>query len=104
MVRDRSAQTTLKAEVLEQIRAFTPQQALFPSENESINQLVQQLELINPIPHPLSTENLSCLLGNWQLIYASRGTVVTRRINNIWEAITIKQIVQLPQPRERSLR
>ncbi|HEY9848597.1 MAG TPA: PAP/fibrillin family protein [Leptolyngbyaceae cyanobacterium] len=94
MVIDRTAQTTLKTELLKQIRAFTPQQALFPSKNESINQLVQQLELINPIPQPLSTENLPCLLGNWQLIYASRGTVVTRRINNIWEGITIKQIWQ----------
>lgn len=88
---------TLKTQLLQQIAALDPQQALFPSPNESINQIVQQLENSNPIPQPLQPDYLPHLAGEWQLIYASRGTVVTRRVASIpnWaEAIKIDRVWQ----------
>ncbi|MFB2839819.1 PAP/fibrillin family protein [Floridanema evergladense] len=88
---------SLKTQLLQQIAALDPQQALFPSPNESINQIVQQLENINPISQPLQPDYLPYLIGEWQLIYASRGTVVTRRVASIpsWvEAIKIERVWQ----------
>lgn len=83
MVEDDTARATLKTELFQRVDALEPQQALFPSQEELIDELVQQLECINPIPHPLQSQHLPTLLGDWQLVYASRGTVVTRRIASI---------------------
>lgn len=88
---------TLRTQLLQEIEVLDPQQAIFPSVNESINQIVQQLENINPIPQPLQPDYLPYLIGEWQLIYASRGTVVTRRVASIpnWgEAIKIERVWQ----------
>jgi hypothetical protein len=88
---------TLKTQLLQQIAALNLQQALFPSVNESIDEIVQQLEKTNPIPQPLQPDYLHDLIGKWQLIYASRGTVVTRRVASIpsWvEAIKIERVWQ----------
>lgn len=94
MVTQRNKPTYLKAELLERIRALTSREALFPSETKLIDELVQQLESNNPIIYPLRLNNFPYLLGKWYLVYASRGTVVTRRINNIWGSITTEQIWQ----------
>lgn len=88
---------TLKTQLLQQIAALDPQQALFPSVNESIDEIVQQLEKTNPIRQPLQPDYRPDLLGKWQLIYASRGTVVTRRVASLpnWaEAIKIERVWQ----------
>ncbi len=83
MVEDDTARSTLKTELFRRVDALGVQQALFPSQEERIDELVQQLERINPIPHPLQPNHLHNLLGDWQLVYASRGTVVTRRLASI---------------------
>ena len=97
MVEDDTARSTLKTELFRRVDALEPQQALFPSQEESIDGLVQQLERINPIPQPLQPNHLPTLLGDWQLVYASRGTVVTRQLASIPDflaAIKIKRVWQ----------
>lgn len=91
--------TSLKAQLLSQIEALGTQNALFPSDAEAIDQQVEQLEQQSPLPHPLHPDALPQLLGHWQLIYASRGTVVTRRLSPFSSGlavtgITVEQIWQ----------
>ncbi|MBF2026776.1 MAG: PAP fibrillin [Oscillatoriales cyanobacterium C42_A2020_001] len=97
------ARTQLKNELFQRLEPLGLQQALFPSadrlsEHTAIAQLIQQLEALNPISHPLHTQHLPTLLGNWQLVYASRGTVVTRGLasfsKSLWNGLTIQQIWQ----------
>ena len=77
-------------------------QSLLPFSDTSIDETIQQLEDTNPIPQPLLPNNLSSLVGDWQLVYASNGTVVTRPIseitsfvgsgikaNKIWQSLAI---------------
>jgi hypothetical protein len=94
--------STLKAQLFHQVEALGIQNALFPSEGEAIDQQIMQLEQLNPMPHPLHSASLPHLLGRWELIYASRGTVVTRRLTPSPEfgatGITIQQIWQTLTP------
>lgn len=99
---DEETRSTLKAQLFHQVAALGIENALFPSEAEVIDQLLVQLEQLNPTPHPLHPNSLAQLLGRWELIYASRGTVVTRRlapfssglgatgitIGQIWQTLT----------------
>jgi len=97
MVGDDATRFALKTELLQRVEALGLQQALFPSDGEPIDEIVQQLESINPIPHPLHPDHLPSLLGNWQLVYASKGTVVTRQVASIPDfggTITIKRVWQ----------
>jgi hypothetical protein len=97
MVEDDATRFALKTELLQRVEALGLQQALFPSDGEPIDEIVQQLESINPIPHPLHPDHLPSLLGNWQLVYASKGTVVTRQVASIPDfggTITIKRVWQ----------
>ncbi|MBD2098598.1 PAP fibrillin [Trichocoleus sp. FACHB-591] len=70
------------------------QQALLPTEKSELDGIVQQLEALNPTPLPLTPENRSLLLGDWKLLYASNGTVITRRlpggiiIHAIWQTLS----------------
>lgn len=76
-------QNSLKAELLQRVRELDRSQALFPVQSEatqSIDALIQQLNSLNPNPEPLRAAALPLLLGNWQLIYASQGTVITRKL------------------------
>jgi len=94
---DDTTQAALKAELERQVEALGAERCLFPAEAKPIDEIVQQLESINPIPHPLSRNNLPSLFGSWQLIYASRGTVVTRSFASIQafgQAIKIKRVWQ----------
>lgn len=94
-VRDGETRTTLKAQLLSQIEALGKQNALFPSDGTAIDRLIEQLEHYNPTPHPLHPNAQPQLLGHWQLIYASRGTVVTRRLAPfVSDGITIQQVWQ----------
>lgn len=77
---DEAAIAVLKTELFGQIEALEPQFALFPSKEASINEIVQQLESMNPTPCPFQSTDLPSLLGDWQLVYASNGTVVTREV------------------------
>ncbi|HEY9728703.1 MAG TPA: PAP/fibrillin family protein, partial [Chroococcales cyanobacterium] len=80
MEEDDATRFALKTELLQRVEALGLQKALFPSDGGSIDAIVQQLEGMNPIPHPLQPEFLPSLFGSWQLVYASRGTVVTRQL------------------------
>ena len=51
MMGDDATRASLKTELLQHLEALG-QQALFPSEQEPIDQIVQQLESINPIERP----------------------------------------------------
>lgn len=87
----------IKARLLESIAALDLQQALLPSETDSLAPLIEELEACTPKPRPLSIENRQTLLGEWTLIYASRGTVVTRRlplVPNLFGGITLEQVWQ----------
>lgn len=97
MVEDNTARFALKTELLSRIEKLGLQQSLFPTSDELIDKLVQQLESISPIVQPLQPNYLPFLLGNWQLVYASQGTIVTRQIASIpdfWGAIKIKRVWQ----------
>ncbi|MGB3202405.1 MAG: PAP/fibrillin family protein [Nodosilinea sp.] len=88
----------LKTQLLQQIETLEPEDAILPDEHPAIDQIICELETLNPIEHPLRQEHWPLLLGSWALVYASRGTVVTRRINRqfplpvgiqrVWQRLT----------------
>ncbi|WP_375514771.1 PAP/fibrillin family protein [uncultured Nostoc sp.] len=97
MVKNNATRFALKTELLLRIDKLGLQQSLFPTSDELIDQLIQQLEGISPIPQPLQPNYLPSLLGNWQLVYASSGTIVTRQIASIPDfmgVIKIKRVWQ----------
>ena len=73
----------LKTELFSQIEAVGKEKSLLPFSETSIDETIRQLEDVSPISQPLSPSNLSSLIGDWQLVYASNGTVITRRIAEI---------------------
>ena len=87
----------LKTELIEKLSALSFQKAIFPLGEPEIDNLIQNLEEINPNPQPLSSQNQALLSGSWKLIYASNGTVVTRKFDTIpdWTGIKIKQVYQI---------
>jgi len=80
---------SLKKQLIERLEALPLQQAIFPQSEPNIDKIIQQLEEINPNPQPLNFENQALLSANWQLVYASNGTVVTRRVALRNEAVWI---------------
>ncbi|MBF2067143.1 MAG: PAP fibrillin [Calothrix sp. C42_A2020_038] len=98
-----TTQQNIKHELLQRIEALEFKQRLFPVDS-GLDALVQSLEDINPTDKPLSQDYHNLLLGSWDLIYASRGTVVTRsfasipnfiereiKINRIWQTLVISE-------------
>lgn len=88
---------SLKNELQQRIAELGLQQSIFPAADEICDRLVQQLENLNPSDRPLSVNQLSTLAGDWQLIYASRGTVVTRQLvslRGIGAGVKIKRVWQ----------
>jgi len=81
----------LKQDLLQRAAALG-QGALLPTEKSELNAIAGQLESLNPTPAPLASENRALLLGDWQLIYASNGTVVTRKLPG---GLTIQAIWQI---------
>ncbi|BAZ50266.1 PAP fibrillin [Nostoc sp. NIES-4103] len=97
MVEDNATRLSLKAELVQRIERLELHQSLFPNSDESIDKLVRQLEIINPITQPLASDYLPFLFGEWELIYTSNGTVVTRQlasIQDLWKGIEIKRVWQ----------
>ncbi|HZG38965.1 MAG TPA: PAP/fibrillin family protein [Nodosilinea sp.] len=72
--------TQLKTQLLQHIEALEPEDAILPAEHPAIDQIICELEALNPIAQPLRPEHWPMLLGSWALVYASQGTVVTRRL------------------------
>ena len=97
MVSNNAARFGLKTELLLRIDKLGLQQSLFPTSDELIDQLIQQLEGISPIPQPLQPNHLPSLLGNWQLVYASSGTIVTRQIASIPDFLGVIKIKRVWQ-------
>jgi hypothetical protein len=73
----------LKEKLFNQIEVAGKERSLLPFSETLIDGTIKQLEDINPIPQPLSSNNSASLIGDWQLIYASNGTVITRPIAEI---------------------
>jgi hypothetical protein len=90
--------TQLKTQLLQHIDALEPEDAILPAEHPAIDQIICELEALTPIDQPLREEHWPLLLGSWALVYASRGTVVTRRlgrqlpmpvsIRRVWQRLT----------------
>jgi hypothetical protein len=96
---------SLKTKLIQRLEALPSQQAIFPQPEPDVDKIIQQLEEINPIPEPLSSNNQAKIFGNWQLIYASNGTVVTRQVATIpdWMEIKIKQVYQTLSTGDRGI-
>ncbi|MEO1432404.1 MAG: PAP/fibrillin family protein [Cyanobacteria bacterium J06633_8] len=88
---------SLKKQLIKLVVALPSQEAIFPQPELNIDEIIHKLEEINPTPQPLNLDNQALLSGNWQLIYASNGTVVTRQVATIpdWTGIKIKQVYQI---------
>lgn len=88
----------LKTQLLSQIEILGKERSLLPFSETHIDETIAALENVNPITRPLSPDDLSSLVGEWQLIYASNGTVVTRPLAEITSfigsGIKVKKIWQ----------
>ena len=73
----------LKTKLFSQIEATGMEKSLLPFAETLIDETIKQLEDINPISQPLSANNSALLIGDWELIYASNGTIITRPIAEI---------------------
>ncbi len=92
------ANLKLKTQLFSQIEILGKEQSLLPFSEISIDETIKDLETVNPIPQPLLPDNLSSLVGEWQLVYASNRTVITRPIaeisNILGSGIKVKNIGQ----------
>ena len=88
----------LKTKLFSQIEILGKERSLLPFSTPHIDETIEELENVNPKKRSLSSEHLSALVGEWQLIYASNGTVVTRPLaevaNFIGSGIKVKKIWQ----------
>jgi hypothetical protein len=95
----------LKTKLFSQIEILGKEQSLLPFSETHIDETIKDLENTNPITQPLSPDNLSSLVGDWQLIYASNGTVITRpiaeitsflgsgiKVNKIWQSLFVEDL------------
>jgi hypothetical protein len=91
-----TSRTNLKKSLINHIQFLDPLDALLPSQHPDIDRLIHHLEDLTPIQEPLSKPHLSKLLGNWRLVYASQGTVVTRQVGepNKFLPVSIKRVWQ----------
>ncbi|MEL6437717.1 MAG: PAP/fibrillin family protein [Cyanobacteria bacterium J06621_8] len=98
-----STEQDLKTRLMSQVEILGTEKSLLPFAETSIDEVVQQLENVAPIVQPLLLENLSSLVGDWQLIYASNGTVITRpiaevtsflgsgiKVEKIWQSLAVE--------------
>lgn len=85
----------LKSELRQRGEELGVESAILPEPDARIDEIIQQLEEINPTPQPLNSTNFPHLFTDWELIYASRGTVVTRNLASIpaW-GVKIKRVWQ----------
>ncbi|MGF1478052.1 MAG: PAP/fibrillin family protein [Cyanophyceae cyanobacterium] len=96
----------LKTELFYQIETLGPERSLLPFSEASIDDNIRRLENINPIPQPLRPSNSTALLGDWRLVYAANGTVVTRsmaEIANVFGSAIAVQIWQTLASQDRQI-
>ncbi|WP_036487172.1 PAP/fibrillin family protein [Myxosarcina sp. GI1] len=97
-----TANRDLKAQLFSQIETIGKERSILPFSDTSIDDTIRRLENVNPMTQPLASDNLSSLVGDWQLVYASNGTVVTRpiaemtnvlgtaiKVNKIWQSLAV---------------
>lgn len=93
-----STRRVLKEKLLQQVQAMDLHQALFPANGAEIDDRIRQLEGLTPISHPLQPAYLPTLTGTWELLYASRGTALTRQLDtlsqNSWPGLQVERIWQ----------
>lgn len=98
MRKEVTTQSAFKTKLFSQIEALGRERSLLPFSDATIDENIRQLENVNPISQPLHPDNFISLLGDWQLVYASNGTVVTRSIaeftNTFDAAIAVKRVWQ----------
>jgi hypothetical protein len=98
MANEQAAREDIKSDLLSRLQGLNSRQALFPQEETVLTDLVIQLEYLNPTPAPLQPNCLKMLVGEWRLIFASRGTVVTRNLaplpDQLLESIAVQRIWQ----------
>ena len=61
----------LKRELIRLIKNLTLQQAISTQREPRIDEIIRQLEEINPNPQPFTFENLPKLVGDWQMMYST---------------------------------
>lgn len=86
MVSDANRQF-LKTELIRRIEGLSVRKALSSSPEPTVDEIVQQLEEVNPTPHPLSFESLPQIYGIWQVAYTSNETVVTSATDTVQEGV-----------------
>jgi hypothetical protein len=92
-----------KTELFRQIEILGKERSLLPFSEATIDETIRQLESVNPIPQPLLPNNFPDLIGDWQLVYASNGTVITRpiaeftsflgsgiKVKKIWQSLLVE--------------
>ena len=84
----------LKTELIRRIREdLDAQDTLFMQQHSRIYQIIQQLEEINPNPQPLTSKNLSKLVGDWKVLYSikrHRTPLGTQTVSNKGTGIDIR--------------
>ena len=92
------ANSELKTKLWAQITVIGREKALFPAAEAHIDETIQDLETVNPTQQPLDNAQSELLPGDWELVYASNGTVVTRPLAEativLGSAIKLKKIWQ----------
>ena len=83
----------LKSQLFSSIESLGKERSLFPFSETPIDEIILRIEKFNPTVRPLSSENFSFLLGEWLLLYASNGIVVTRGVNSITDSL--KKIIHI---------
>lgn len=76
----------LKTQLIRLIDGLTLRQALSTQREPRIDEIIRQLEEINPNPQPLTFENLPKLVGDWQMVYSTNRnyTLVEVEAVSIW--------------------
>ena len=93
----------IKDRLFEQISSIGKESALLPFANVEIDRTIEELENSSAVAKALEVNQRDILLGEWELMYASNGTVVTRplaeitnvfsqgiKVNKIWQSLTAK--------------
>ncbi|MGF1675043.1 MAG: PAP/fibrillin family protein [Rivularia sp. (in: cyanobacteria)] len=73
----------LKTELIRLIDALTLQQALSRQRAARIDEIIRQLEEVNPNPQALLLENQPTLVGDWQIVYSTNWNYTPLRTETV---------------------
>jgi len=83
----------LKTKLIKKTQLLGKELSLLPYEDKASEDLILELEENNPNELPFQSNTIDLLLGYWELIYASRGTVITSQLKS-FPGAKIKEINQ----------